>query len=818
MPGVRLLAAVARGVPPAADGPSDADLVGRFAAGRDEAAFALLVRRHGPAVFGVCRRLLGHHQDAEDAFQAVFVVLARRAGGLRRSEVVGNWLYGVAVNVARKARAARLRRSAVEREAVRPTDAPAREWDDLAELVDRELAALPDKYRAAVVLCDLNGRTVRDAAGEVGCPPKTLGTRLLRGRALLAGRLSRRGVTLPAAGLAVAVPPRLSGSVLPLAAGRAAVPPAVAALTHGALTVTIPKTLTAVAVLAGGLVAAGLAVEPPGPATPAAVAAAPAPVPDDPPAWKHFKAVCGDTKESRALFDQMTTGGRLDDLNRAASDPAVAATEYAAAVVRTKAGWDKAYKRIGQRNVGPATTAALGAALREEVPPADVLAVLFLGSFALPEKAADPTAVYPALQTAFLDLVGGPNKAPARRLFVAWLDRRRDSGAVMYGLQEGALHGAVAEAVPSARRLLDDPKTPSGVLGPAALVVGNFGAPAADLPRLAKLRDDARPCLQPNLSQVGREHTEVRDAAAAMSLLLRGEDFERYGFRRVVHQSKHGGRDEAPFKAPHWFDADADRDAALKKAWAWLDAQPEPKPPAVPKDGKRHEFTPGDLMGMLNKVPKKALRLRPGDTAVVTYPIDPDDIDIIRCMTTNGRVTVGHEPGDRAVRIVIRSAVKAEAQVGWEVVRTDGSRETWRMAVVFEPAAGETLADRELKKLAGTWRIASQQGDGTPEDVEEVAARRITFRADGTTTSTARVGGRVLTTEGRLEFVGEGRNGVRFDVIADDGMRSKALYRWADADTVRVVAATKDGADRPADFTAEAGSGRTVVLLKRVKE
>src|SRR5262245_51228213 len=254
-------------------GLSDAELVGRFAATRDEAAFTALVRRYGMVVFGVCRRVLRHEQDAEDAFQATFLVLARNAASVRRSGAVGNWLYGVAYNVARKAKALRRRREIKEREAAarqRPDVLPGA-MNDWQEVLDGELQALPDKYRTAIVLCDLMGLTTAEAAAQVGCPPKTLGTRLSRGRSLLAARLTRRGVGIVAGALAAAlapsataaVPPRLVGSTVPAAIGFAAgsssaVSPAVAALTQGVTNVMLPKTLKSVVLLACGvLVLAG---------------------------------------------------------------------------------------------------------------------------------------------------------------------------------------------------------------------------------------------------------------------------------------------------------------------------------------------------------------------------------------------------------------------------------------------------------------------------------------------------------------------------------------------------------------------------------
>jgi RNA polymerase sigma factor (sigma-70 family) len=235
-------------------GPTDGELLQAFVAHADAAAFAELVRRHGPMVLGVCRRVLGHAHDAEDAFQATFLVLARRAAAVRPRELVGNWLYGVAFRTALKARARAAKRRARERQV---TDVPTTEaadaavWRDLQPLLDEEVNRLPDKYRVPVVLCDLEGRSQRDAARHLGWPEGTLTTRLARARRLLAKRLTRRGVALSAAALAVTlaqqaaaatVPAALVGSTVQaatlVAAGQAAtavVSAEVAALTQGVL-------------------------------------------------------------------------------------------------------------------------------------------------------------------------------------------------------------------------------------------------------------------------------------------------------------------------------------------------------------------------------------------------------------------------------------------------------------------------------------------------------------------------------------------------------------------------------------------------------
>jgi RNA polymerase sigma factor (sigma-70 family) len=184
-----------------------ADLLGRFAATGDPDAFAALVRRYARLVFGVCRRAAGHRQDAEDAFQAVFLVLARKAGSVNRPDALGSWLHGVAARVARRVRrsAARRRVHEVQADTPEPAVLPPEPATDLSPVLDEELAALPARCRAAVVLCDLQGLTRAAAASALGVPEGTVGGRLRLGRRLLAERLTRRGVVLPAGGLAAAL-------------------------------------------------------------------------------------------------------------------------------------------------------------------------------------------------------------------------------------------------------------------------------------------------------------------------------------------------------------------------------------------------------------------------------------------------------------------------------------------------------------------------------------------------------------------------------------------------------------------------------------
>jgi RNA polymerase sigma factor (sigma-70 family) len=286
--------------------PGDRELLDRFARRGDGDAFALLVRRHGPMVHGVCLRVLGRAADAEDAFQGTFFLLARKAGRLRRPELVAAWLHGVARRVALKARAkAARRRERPAGDVPAPASADETAWRDLRPALDSAVGRLPAKYRVPFVLCYLEGLTHAQAARRLGCAPGTVATWLARARARLRDGLTRQGLApsaaLLAAGLAreaaAAVPPRL-----PAATARAAAALAAARPGAGGVPATFPANVWRVlamnprksfaaalllAALAGSAAllahrpaaagpAAGQDKTPPAPPAPAAPAAGPA--------------------------------------------------------------------------------------------------------------------------------------------------------------------------------------------------------------------------------------------------------------------------------------------------------------------------------------------------------------------------------------------------------------------------------------------------------------------------------------------------------------------------------------------------------------
>jgi len=195
---------------------TDGDLLDCFVTGGDEAAFEALVRRHGPMVLGVCRRVLHDPHEADDAFQATFVVLLRKCGSLAQPELLGNWLYGVAFRTAREVRNRAARRRARELQAVPVEETtPSSEWDDVRPLLDEELNKLPAKYRIPVVLCDLQSKSRKEVARQIGCPEGTLSSRLARAHDLLRRRLLRRGLALSAGWLAVGLSSGVATAALP---------------------------------------------------------------------------------------------------------------------------------------------------------------------------------------------------------------------------------------------------------------------------------------------------------------------------------------------------------------------------------------------------------------------------------------------------------------------------------------------------------------------------------------------------------------------------------------------------------------------------
>ena len=220
--------------------PTDAELLARWCGGIDPAALEAIIRRHGGMVWGVCRRILGYSADAEDAFQATFLVLVRKAATLGRPDEVAGWLHRVALRVSRKVRAERARRYERETAIVDIADPaapdPSDDRSDLRQAIDAELDRLPDKYRLPIVLCELEGLTLEGAAQALGWPKGTVAGRLSRGRELLRRRLSRRGRNLPffMVGFAPAVqtpsepPPEslVSATTTATAAGQAASPSA----------------------------------------------------------------------------------------------------------------------------------------------------------------------------------------------------------------------------------------------------------------------------------------------------------------------------------------------------------------------------------------------------------------------------------------------------------------------------------------------------------------------------------------------------------------------------------------------------------------
>src|SRR6188768_3715731 len=176
----------------------DDQLLFRFFNDRNDAAFAAIVERHGPLVYGVCRRVLCDANDVDDAFQATFLVLVRKGGSLRDPSRLASWLYGVAQRIARKVRAKAALRTRSERQVTEMPTSTASDMtlDELRSVLDEEISQLPQKYALPLVLCYLEGKTNAEAAAQLGWPEGSMSRRLSRARELLRSRLARRGLAM----------------------------------------------------------------------------------------------------------------------------------------------------------------------------------------------------------------------------------------------------------------------------------------------------------------------------------------------------------------------------------------------------------------------------------------------------------------------------------------------------------------------------------------------------------------------------------------------------------------------------------------------
>jgi len=297
------------------------------------------------------------------------------------------------------------------------------------------------------------------------------------------------------------------------------------------------------------------------------------------PAWKPFKELVGDSTESRKLFaEMMSQDDRAAELEKAELRPEKAHEVYIAVLSRTKEALDQTMKRFMGRPVGDELSRSAPEALRKALPSVDVAAVLFLGRRPFPKEVPDVEPPHWLLSQGFGDGVEGPTGPQMRKLFATWFDNRENPKAISAGLS-ATLTFAVKEGAPRARRLAQDKKTEPGILGQALLILGHYGTKETDLAILREYRNDERQTriIQRPGGEKLRGSYQVRDTASAMSLLLSGEDFEAYGFGGDTYTYWHIEKPKGTYRSVSWFEADDARDAALKKAWEWLDRQQKSK-------------------------------------------------------------------------------------------------------------------------------------------------------------------------------------------------------------------------------------------------
>jgi RNA polymerase sigma factor (sigma-70 family) len=602
---------------------TDGQLLECFVSRQEVAALEVLVRRHGPMVWGVCGRILRNHHDVEDAYQATFLVLVRKAGSIVPREMVGNWLYGVAHQTALKARATTAKRWVREKQVAdmpEPVVTEQHLWRDLQSVLDQELSGLPDKYRVAIVLCDLEEKTRKEAAKQLGCPEGTLAARLTRGRVMLAKRLARHSLAVSGGSLAGLLSQQTASACVPTsvvsstikavtlaAAATGAISVKVAILALGVIhamflnklkTCVLAVLLTLVGVGGGaiplnGLARAGRAQEPAAELGARRVekdtgtpkdAEKPGPAKDKLRGEElkaAFLKAAGDDEAARALLAEVLKDAhRAKVLDEAVQHPERSGKLYAAEQWRL---WQKAVSTAPGATeadipTGPeiALSFLLGShpssadSLKTEPPPND-------SRISEGRRAVESDLLCKSLQ---VELMDPKRRGPFARLMAGWMATRSDPWVVGLGLSHSRQY-RLPEVVPVARQVVRNAKLDAQHRAVAALALADLGGPV-ELPTLRGLMDDKTVWSS---SREGRDPdsptltVQLRDVAVGASLLLTNQDpgefgfpaFRRQGAAELKMHEKLSGR---------WFafTSDADRDAAHKKAKEWFDKQKKADP------------------------------------------------------------------------------------------------------------------------------------------------------------------------------------------------------------------------------------------------
>ncbi|HET6572322.1 MAG TPA: sigma-70 family RNA polymerase sigma factor, partial [Fimbriiglobus sp.] len=755
----------------AADPAADRDLLRAFLADRSEPAFAALVSRHGPMVRGVCRRVLGNPHDADDAFQATFLVLARKANTVGRPDRLPGWLHTIAVRTATEVRRMRDRRRKIEASGGRQppvealeqgADAPCSpEQSELAALLDEELAKLPEHYRVPVVLCELQGLPRKDAAARLKLAEGTLSSRLAKARKLLADRLTHRGVTASTAAITAVLAreamARVPADVAVESARAALTCAASAAAVHAADGVVkvlflsklkgLACAVGVVVACAGGVVAlsggsgrsAAAGVEEDADARklvkqlgspnfadreaaqkklralgararPALKAGMTDPDPEvarrasaiwaavrddemkafvarfqadkdgtvafDHPVWVRFAAVAGDDKASRRLFAAMIgdpTRARL--LARVVDGPTRAGQVYEAEVLRLS---DRVM--ASQKPGMAGNPLALG----------EFVGVLFLGTFDGTGFRRDPAADRstdtrePLLFNTspdWVEVAAGPSGKPARRLIAAWLGQRGSPPATEFLLDQFVITD-FPELLPVVRRIAADKNWPMGCRSAAIQHLARYGG-KAELPAIAAFFDAKEEVFKGVQFPGGAMTVQARDVAVRATLQLHDQDPADFGFPPTAALGyahlKNGWKQASPglkySRLVSGFFADADREAAHKKAREFLDKQPKPEPKPDPEAEKlvkqlgSPNFADREAAG--KKLREMGAKARP---ALLAGAKDADPEIARRCAS-------------------IMKAIRADEQKAFVAGMSELNNPVWKR---FKELVGDTKAARNL--------------------------------------------------------------------------------------------------------------------------